>query len=128
MKIYRLVGVVDRVESGIVAVVPQDNSRELYIALESLPGAREGMEVNCVVELGKGPNDLCKVLGKKNKKPLPPPKMKSFSILLKAMDKSMARLKARLAELESQETPDLEEIDTLKEKIRFLEKGMGLFQ
>ena len=47
--------------------------------------------------------------------------------LIKAMTRSRDRLKATLDELESRDDPDPDLVDDLREKLRFLDRGIELF-
>ncbi|RCK78526.1 MAG: hypothetical protein OZSIB_1446 [Candidatus Ozemobacter sibiricus] len=124
MKIRKLRGVIDRMVSGVAAIVPDDRTPEVYVAASDIPGAREGLAVDLVIVPQDDPNAVCPVVGRKPPRPPRPQKIKSFTSLVRQMIKTRDRLKATLAELEQQPGQDGQE---LQEKIDFLEKGIDLF-
>lgn len=126
MKLLKLVGVIDRITSGVVAVVPDDGSRELYISSNDLDDPQEGQPVDLIVVPASDPNGLCKVVSFTRKKVVKPQKIRSDGTLLKAMTRSRDRLKATLDSLEAADgDPDI--IENLREKIRYLDRGIDLF-
>jgi len=127
MKLARLVGVIDRIVDGIVTVVPDDRSREVYLSLESLPEAREGQAVNLAIIPAASANGLARVFLRKPEKRAKAPKLENFASLLRAMKKSRDRLQASIRELEGQEPPPEEQLTELRRKRDFLDEGIELF-
>ena len=127
MKLFKLTGVIDRITGGVAAIVPDDGSRELYIAEKDLADPREGQEVDLVVVPPDNPNDVCKVVSFARKKVVKPVKIKADGALLKAMTRSRDRLKATLDQVEADENADPEVVEQLREKLRFLDRGIELF-
>jgi len=127
MKLLKLVGVVDRVTSGVAAIVPDDGSREMYISANDISGLAEGQPVDLVVVPPADPNGLCKIVSFTRKRVAKPVKIRADGTLLKAMTRSRDRLKATLDELESRDDPDPDLVDDLREKLRFLDRGIELF-
>ena len=124
MKIKGLNGVIDRVVNGVAAIVPDDRGREVYVAATDIPGAREGMRVDLVIIPQDDPNAVCRVMGRKPPRQPKPQKMRSFSGLVRQMAKTRDRLRDTLTALGEEDAGGAEEI---KEKIDFLDKGIGLF-
>ncbi|HOT28655.1 MAG TPA: hypothetical protein PLU72_10735 [Candidatus Ozemobacteraceae bacterium] len=127
MKLFKLTGVIDRITGGVAAIVPDDGSRELYISEKDLADPREGQEVDLVVVPPDNPNDVCKVVSFARKKVVKPVKIKADGALLKAMIRSRDRLKATLDQVEADENADPEVVEQLREKLRFLDRGIELF-
>jgi hypothetical protein len=128
MKVYKLKGVIDRVVNGVAAVVPNDGSREVYLPAASVNNAKEGMEIEVWIASGKTPNDLCRVI--RGKEPLKKKAAKSvsYSSLLRAMHKTLLRLREIRSDLEKDEKGDSAQLEQISEKIDFLEKGLSLFR
>ncbi len=124
MKIRKLRGVIDRVVSGVAAIVPDDRTPEVYVAAGDIPGAREGLAVDLVIIPQDNPNAVCPVLGRKPPRPPKPQKIRSYASLVRQMIKTRDRLKATRAELDQGLGSDLDE---LQEKIDYLERGIDLF-
>jgi len=127
MKLLKLIGVIDRITAGVAAIVPDDGSRELYISSNDLNDPREGEAVDLIVIPPVAPNGLCKVVSFARKKVTKPQKIRSDGTLLKAMTRSRDRLKATLDAVEANESGDPDAIEELREKIRFLDRGIELF-
>ncbi|MBP7632648.1 hypothetical protein KBA41_00660 [Candidatus Ozemobacteraceae bacterium] len=127
MKLLKLTGVIDRMTGGVAAIVPDDGSRELYISEKDLPDPREGQEVDLVVIPPEDPNGLCRVVSFARKRVVKPLKIKADGALLKAMTRSRDRLKATLDQAEADENADPEVVEQLREKLRFLDRGIELF-
>lgn len=127
MKLRKLTGVIDRITSGVAAIVPDDGSRELYVSEKDLTDPQESREVDLIVIPSEDPNGLCKVVSFARNKVVKPVKIKADGALLKAMTRSRDRLKATLDQIEADENADPDVVEQLREKIRFLDRGIELF-
>jgi hypothetical protein len=128
MELVRVLGVIDRIDSGIAAIVLDNGEHEIYVRVKQLKNAREGKRVDILVDPALDPNAVSKVITSKAQAKKAASALPSFAGLIRAFLKNIEILRSRERLLERAEEPDEEALMSLQEKIAYLEKGLKLFR
>lgn len=129
-RLTRIHGIIDRVTAGVAAVVPWSGGREIYFRADTIPDAREGLEIKVLARLADDPNGLAEIVVARPRRPPRPARMASFPGLVRQLARVREKLQARRDELAA--IGDVgraveDEIAALDERLAWLARGRDLF-
>lgn len=126
MNICKINGAVDRIESSIVVIVPDNqDDREYYFNLGDFDTHEisEGIKIEVLATVYDDYNQVSKLISYKVLSAPKPMKIMNFSSLIKQMERTLERLLATKDSLPSNVTDY-----SLEEKISYLKKGLNIFK
>lgn len=121
--LQKLKGRLTYIDPDFAYVIEDKTDIEYRFYASDVQDIEEGEKVDLLIEPAMGGNLVSKILSLKKTKKIKPIKLPNFSILIGHMIKVKDRLQATL-ELSGSDS----DLDDIKEKIQWLERGISLFR